>query len=248
MSEAKKPVGSGGGGQVAAESSGVGAAGGGDSSAEARRERDTRFLREALRRIREGEDAASGYEAIARYSSPALLGIIRAKLGRRLGNKVAPEDILQDAFTVASARLHEFELGENPSSLIQWLAKIAERQILDQAKRYRPGGKRDPRGEISIDQVGSEVASGVVAPSPPAPGPSPSSLYRRKEEHDVYDECLAALKDEYRAVIHLYLEHGSATTVAEMMGSTPGAVAMLHSRAKMELMKLVRARRGPESR
>src|SRR5688572_33110540 len=66
-----------------------------------------------------------------RYA-PRLLSYIRLKIGRRLREKMDSGDILQAALLKSYQHLDEFR-GSNGRALMAWLAKIADREIVDRA-------------------------------------------------------------------------------------------------------------------
>jgi len=170
--------------------------------------------------------------------------IVRLRLGSRLREKVESGDILQETFIAAVRSLEDFEMREE-ASLIQWLSRLAERQIIAAADYYG-AKKRDSRKEASLSGVEENGASATVR-FDFADGKSlqPFDLVAGSEEQALVEACLANLPEDYRELILLRNYAGmSWEAIAEETGRpSPAAARMMHARALIELGKLLR---GPD--
>ncbi|MEW6074616.1 MAG: sigma-70 family RNA polymerase sigma factor [Planctomycetota bacterium] len=197
---------------------------------------------ELVRRAQAGEHAALE-RLFARYYD-RVRRIVRIRLGAGLRRMLDAEDILQETFVEAVRSFDAFEVREE-ARLIDWLGRIAENRIRAAARQAR-AAKRDRAREVTLERLRSSVASGALVPEPAASITLPGDRAAAAEERERLEECIAALKEEYREVIlRRDYEGGSWATVASLMGSPgPNAARMLHARALIELAALVRRRAG----
>ena len=170
----------------------------------------------------EGEDDEPDHEALKRLRElygDRVWKLVRLRLGARLRKMVDSGDILEEAFRAAVRSLDSFEMREE-ASLINWLSRLVERQIIA-APDYHGEKKRDElRQPLPLEATASE------------------------EEQRIVEACLQELAEEYRELILLRNYAGASwETVAEETGlPSPAAARMAHARAMLELSKLVRAR------
>jgi len=131
------------------------------------------------------------------------------------------------------------------ASLIQWLSRLAERQIIAAADYYG-AKKRDSRKEASLSGAEENGASATVR-FDFADGKSlqPFDLVAGSEEQARVEACLANLPEDYRELILLRNYAGmSWEAIAEETGRpSPAAARIMHARALIELGKLLR---GPD--
>jgi DNA-directed RNA polymerase specialized sigma24 family protein len=144
-------------------------------------------------------NAGAVNELFTRYI-PRLRRILFIKISSAQRAAVDPEDVLQETLIVASRRLNELEL-RTPSSILQWLSKIADYEIKNRLE-YLTAQKRDPRRELRMrSDSDSEDQIGVVVPSE---DPTPSQSFARSEMEDLLDLHLKQLEPaDYREVILL---------------------------------------------
>ena len=166
--------------------------------------------------------------------------IVRLRMGRDLRRSVDSGDILQETFIAAVRSFQTFEVRDE-ASLINWLSKLAERQILTAAARYS-ARKRDKRREVLL----SEAAVGSEDDSVPfeleASTRAPLEHLSTEEQTAIVESCIHELPEEVRELIILRDYAGAAwDTVARETGRPSAAAArMMHARALIELGKQVR--------
>jgi RNA polymerase sigma-70 factor (ECF subfamily) len=168
--------------------------------------------------------------------------IVRLRLGARLRNSVDSGDILQETFLAAVRSLDSFEMREE-ASLVNWLSRLAERQIIAAAD-YHGAKKRDQRRNVPLtSSPGSSQDLGRSGSLPDERMPLPLDATASEEEQRIVEACLAELPEEYRELILLRNYAGASwESVAEETGRPSAAAArMMHARAMVELGKLVRA-------
>ncbi len=167
--------------------------------------------------------------------------IVRLRLGARLRESVDSGDILQETFVAAVRAFGNFEMREE-ASLINWLSRLAERQIIAAAD-YHGAKKRDHRRSVSLHASTSATASVSLPLAFPDETTQPLEKLASHEESRIVERCLDELAEEYRELIVLRNYAGASwEAVAEETGRPSAAAArMMHARAMIELGKLVRA-------
>ncbi|MCB9915981.1 MAG: sigma-70 family RNA polymerase sigma factor [Planctomycetes bacterium] len=193
-----------------------------------------------VRRAQAGEYQALN-DLVGRYYA-RVLRIVRLRLGRSLRGFLESDDILQETFIAAIHGFDRFEM-RTESSLLHWLAHIAENQIRA-AVDYHGAKKRDRRRETSLRFARDAMESGEIVVEPQSPGPLPLDGLVREEDAEAVEGCIAELCDESRELILLrHYVGGSWEQVREWTGGTSvDAVRMRHARALTELSRLVRRR------
>lgn len=166
--------------------------------------------------------------------------IVRLRLGRQLRFSLESADILQETFIAAVQSFEAFEMRDE-ASLINWLSKLAERQIIAAAD-YHGAKKRDRRLEVPLPStLGSHSHQPLpvhfMAESTPA-----LDHLAEAEQIEIVEQCIHQLPEEYRELIILRNYAGACwESVAEESGRPSAAAArMMHARAMIELGKLVR--------
>ena len=168
--------------------------------------------------------------------------VVRVRLGRKLRAHLDSGDILQDTFIRAVQGFERFEMRDD-ASLIHWLAKIAENQIKDAADHHY-AIKRDGAREVALQHLRAAQASGELVLDLSASGPLPLDELVRNEDVGVLEECMDALREDYREALLLREYEGADwQAIAGWLDTpTPNAARMLHARAVAELARLVRLR------
>ena len=165
--------------------------------------------------------------------------IVRLRMGRDLRRSVDSGDILQDTFFAAIRSFETFEVRDE-ASLINWLSKLAERQILTAAARYG-AGKRDKKREVLLSEAGSDGEESVPFELE-ASTHAPLENLSEAEQTTIVENCIHELPDDVRELIILRDYAGASwETVAHDTGRPSAAAArMMHARALIELGKRVR--------
>lgn len=193
----------------------------------------TRSL-DLMKRAQGGDDGALD-RLIGRYYD-RVRPIVRARLGARLRRRVDSGDILQNTFATVLRTFDKFEVNDE-ASLIAWMAKIAERQILDEHDR-QSAKKRRPDREVELDAA----SPGERAIDPPSPSLGPGHAIEAREQNERLEDALSRLPELYRELVLLRDYAGySWEQVAELTGRPSAAAArMMHASARIELGKLLR--------
>ena len=156
--------------------------------------------------------------------------IIRLRIDRKLRSKIDSVDVVQDALILAMGGLKDFTY-KNEGDFLRWLSKIAENKLHDILDKFYTE-KRDIRKEIPFKKVENDTEEGSFIAAEPLDTTTPSVLLFKKEQLDRLERAIDDLKPDYREVIYLSrIERLSNAEIAEKLGKSKGAVAMLLSRA-----------------
>ena len=144
-------------------------------------------------------DASAVNELFGRYM-PRMRRVVRIKVSGSLRTRLDPEDVLQETMMIAVRKLSELEV-RTPSSIMQWLAKIADYQIKNKLD-YLRAEKRDSARERRLKTDDASTDSSVSGIVVPFQGPTPSQYYARTELEGLIDSQLEQLDPpDYREVI-----------------------------------------------
>lgn len=178
-----------------------------------------------LERARSGDREALSRAFERQQRRLAVLIYYKLPGGRRAFEEV--EDLLQETFLRAWRDLDGFT-WRSPDSFFRWLATIAEHVIIDRA-RYQGRERR------AADEVPFRSDSNPNGPDP-VDTVTPSRLLARKEAVERLLARLDLLPDDYReALVLAKIEGCSTVEIAERMGKTREAVALLVYRAVRRL-------------
>jgi RNA polymerase sigma-70 factor (ECF subfamily) len=156
--------------------------------------------------------------------TPRLLSYIRLKLGRSLRERLESRDILQATLLKSFQHLGDFR-GSDGQSLMAWLARIADREIVDRAD-YHNRQRRDAGRESSIDDH-PELTARVR---------SVLSQVIVEERAGDLEAAIDSLSDAHRQIILLRkFEDLSFKEIGQRLGKSEDACRMLLARAMTAL-------------
>jgi RNA polymerase sigma-70 factor (ECF subfamily) len=175
-----------------------------------------------LQQVREGSPEALNrlYERCA----GRLLAFIRLRLGKDLRSRLESRDILQATLLKSLDHLDDFR-GNEARSLMAWLARIAEREIRDNAD-FHHRQRRDAAREVPLEDD---------APLPALTRSALSHVIIDQETRRL-EEALDALEPAHRDVILLRkFEDLSFAEIGRRLGRSEDASHMLLARAMTAL-------------
>ncbi|PYU87605.1 MAG: hypothetical protein DMG08_27680 [Acidobacteria bacterium] len=186
-----------------------------------------------IERIRQGDREAFA-PLFEKYRS--RLGVlIYYGLSVQLRGLIEVDDILQETFLRAFKEFDQFTY-QTPGSFFRWLARISNNVIVDTARHHG----RQKRQAAELLRFRSE--SNPEGPEP-VDSMTPSRLLAHHEGLRRLLSDLDALPDDYRRVILLSRIEGLSTAeVAETLGKTREATALLLHRAIKKLRQTREAR------
>jgi RNA polymerase sigma-70 factor (ECF subfamily) len=152
-----------------------------------------------------------------------LAVLIHFKLRPRSSDFSEVEDVVQETCLRAFRDLDRFSY-QSPGSFLRWLSSIADHVIVDRI-RYRSRARR------AGDEVPFRSPSNPQGPEP-ADTKTPSRLFAQQEAVERLLDHLAALPEDYRqAILMAKIEGLSTAEMAERLGKSREAVALLVYRA-----------------
>jgi len=195
-----------------------------------------------VRRGQAGDNAALG-ELVARYQD-RVRRIVSIRMGAQFRGLLDSLDLTQETWMAALRGLPGFEPRDH-GSIIRWLARIAENQVLDAADRLY-AAKRDRRRDRPADGPDTGSGDSPAERLPPAPGPTPSEHASRAELRATYDACVAELDTVHRDVILLrdYALLDWPEVCEQLERPSVPATQELHRRARLALGARLRRRLG----
>jgi len=181
-----------------------------------------------LERARAGD--AGALSAAFERSRRRLAVLVHFKLGAEARRFSDVEDIVQETCLRAFRDVDAFEY-RSPGSFLKWLSAIADHVIVDRV-RYESRARR--AGEM----VAFRSESNPAGPEP-ADTNTPSRLFARQEALERLIDRLSALPGDYRqAILMAKVEGLSTAEMAERLGKTREAVALLVYRAVKRFREL----------
>jgi RNA polymerase sigma-70 factor (ECF subfamily) len=150
---------------------------------------------------------------------------IRRYITRIVRDSAEADDLTQETFM--RAHRHQQALRD-PLAVRGWLYRIATHVCLDSLRK---------RGQAR----GRELAEQATPDAAGTPGHSSAyDMLERAETSACVQRCLDYLPDSHRAVILLYEGHGlSVREIADLLGTTPGAVKIRLHRARRRLQDVM---------
>jgi RNA polymerase sigma-70 factor (ECF subfamily) len=183
-------------------------------------------------------DSSARDGLLARHR-PRLRRLVRLHLDPRLGVRVDPSDVVQEALAEAARRLEEY-LHRPPLPFYPWLRQITLDHLVDLRRRHLRARKRSVAREepdvLSLpDESAAELAAQLIDL-----GSSPSRHLLREELRERVRAALERLPAGDQEVLVLrHLEQMPVREVAAVLGVGEGAVRMRLVRALGRLRDLL---------
>ncbi|MFT5287926.1 MAG: RNA polymerase sigma-70 factor (ECF subfamily) [Planctomycetota bacterium] len=184
-----------------------------------------------LNQAKAGDDDAMN-RLLGRYQE-RLRRIVRVRMGPGIGQYLESMDIVQGTNQVAWRKLASIEV-RGSGSILNWLARVAERQIQD-AITHRQAEKRDWRREVNM-QGGDDSSNGGLGDKLEGDASQPPDAAERAELPEIIDKALSELSETHREAIVLRDYCGGEwDEIATTLDKTVPAVRELHRRARLKL-------------
>jgi RNA polymerase sigma-70 factor (ECF subfamily) len=199
---------------------------------------DAADLSALLARLRQGEQQALA-DLFARYRA-ALWRMIDVRLDPRLGGRVSPSDVLQEAYIDALKSVeHFFAKPDMPFFL--WLRWIAGQRLIEVHRQHLGAQIRDAGQEISLNYAGVPAASSAcLAARLVGHLTSPSEALVKAERFAMLEDALARMDALDREVLTLrHFEEMSNTEAAAVLDIQPAAASKRYVRALRRLKDIL---------
>jgi RNA polymerase sigma-70 factor (ECF subfamily) len=183
---------------------------------------------------------AAPNESLERYRPLLRLQARQLQLDPRLNRLFDSSDIVQDAYCRAIEKREQFR-GTTEGELVCWLQQILANTLKDKI-RAAHAKERDIGREQALEQAVTESSVRLNA-FLAAEQSSPSEQAERGEMLVRLAAALDQLSEDKRdVIIHHHLHATPVAEIAERMGKTQKAVAMLLYRGKRRLHELLAER------
>ncbi|MGL4423458.1 MAG: sigma-70 family RNA polymerase sigma factor [Gemmataceae bacterium] len=191
---------------------------------------------ELLDRLRAGDQSALAI-LYDRYRDK-LRRMVQVRLDPRLGGRVAPSDVLQEAYIDALKRYpHFFEKVDQP--FFGWLRLVIGQRLIDVHREHLGAKMRDARQEVSLaSPVGGGAAASSLCLAACLVGQlsTPSHIAAKQETLDRLEQALEGLEPLDREVLALrHFEELSNAETAQVLGILPAAASKRYVRALARL-------------
>jgi len=156
-----------------------------------------------------------------------------SQMGRTVGKRVSPSDIVQDTMLAAHRDLNDFN-GTTQAEFVSWLRAVLSRCLLRAIEHNIKAEKRDVRREVSMETFRSSLESSCAGMGDFQAHyqASPSQIVSGEEESSRVADYVAMLSEDYQKVIALRNFGGMPfEEIAKHMNRSPQAVRLLWLRA-----------------
>lgn len=166
---------------------------------------------------------------------PRLERMLALRLDPRLGRRIDPDDVLQEAFLEVMRRLEEYR-SARPMSFFLWVRLLTGQKLLEIHRRHLATERRDVRRELPL-RTFPEVSTISLAPAFLASTTPPSKAAERQEILRRVREALEELDELDRETLVLrYFEQLSNEETATVLGLSPSGAKKRHLRALDKLL------------
>ncbi len=192
---------------------------------------------EWIEKLRNGDPNALG--ALFDLHREKLRRMVQVRMDQRLAGRVAPSDVLQDAYIDALKRYpHYFDKPDQ--NFFGWLRLIVGQRLTDLQREHVLAKRRDVRQEKPLDVPAGPATSACLAAMLVAKLTSPSGVAGRNERYLQLEAALDELDPIDREILALrHFEELSNTDTAEVLGIQPAAASKRYVRALTRLKQIL---------
>jgi RNA polymerase sigma-70 factor (ECF subfamily) len=190
---------------------------------------------EALeRRLREGD--ASALADLFALHERRLWQLVSFRMHARLRQRLDPEDVLQETWTAAAARVRAFAEGDFASSFL-WLRLVTLQTLNDLHRRHLGAQQRDAGRELALEHNPfPEATSMSLAAALAGSATSPSRAAMRQELVDEVQKAIGTLQPGDQEILALrHFEELTNGEAARVLGIQEKAASIRYVRALQRL-------------
>ncbi|MBL8864740.1 MAG: sigma-70 family RNA polymerase sigma factor [Gemmataceae bacterium] len=192
---------------------------------------------ELIQRLRDGDSAALA-DLFALHRDK-LRRMVQVRMDQRLNGRVAPSDVLQEAYIDALKRYPHFFDKPN-QNFFGWLRLVVGQRLTDLHREHVLAKRRDVRQEKPLDVPAGPATSACLAAMLVAGLTSPSGAADRNERYLRLEAALDELEPMDREVLALrHFEELSNTETADVLGIQPAAASKRYVRALTRLKQIL---------
>lgn len=186
-----------------------------------------------LARLRAGDDPAVG--ALFDLYRDRLWRMLFVRLDRRIAGRVAPDDVLQEAFLDVARRVGEY-LADPAVPVYVWLRFLTVQRMQMLQRMHLGAGMRAVGTEVSLDPGPAFASAESMAGQFVGDFTSPSQAAIRNEVRDRLRAALAEMDPLDREVLALrHFEELGNAEAAQVLGISKDAASKRHIRALKRL-------------
>ena len=193
---------------------------------------------------RAGAGDIEAWGALLARHQERLQSVIGFRLDRRLGRRIDPSDVVQEAFVSATARRAEF-FAQSTQPLFLWLRWMVGNTLLELHRHHLGVQMRDARREASSARPGSndagddntraaliaQLTAGVTGPATAAARADiKARLNEAMDRMDAIDREVIALR---------HFEQLTTSEAAQVLGIQEDAAAKRYMRALVRLREML---------
>lgn len=189
-------------------------------------------IAELLTRLKAGDQSALA--ELFTLHRDKLRRMVELRIDHRLGGRVSPSDVLQEAYIDALKRVdHYFEKPDQP--FFGWLRLVVGQRLAD-THREHLALKRNAAQEVPIYRGSPGASSACLAAFLIGNLASPSHAAQRNESFALLEEALNTMDPLDREVLALrHFEELSNAETAELLGIQTAAASKRYVRALARL-------------
>ena len=200
---------------------------------------ENRDADEVLRRAVDGDEAALG-ELFDRYRH-RLRQMVRLRLDRRLQGRVAPSDVVQEAYLDVVQQLPAYQKKQDDMSFFLWLRLVTGQRMMRVHRQHLGAAMRDAGREVSLYKGALPQATSVsLAAQLLGRYTSVSKAAMRAEMQVKLQEAINSMDEIDREIIALrHFEELSNSDAAELLGLSKSAASNRYIRALARLQSVL---------
>ncbi len=192
---------------------------------------------ELIQRLRDGDSAALA-DLFALHRDK-LRRMVQVRMDQRLNGRVAPSDVLQEAYIDALKRYPHF-FDKPDQNFFGWLRLVVGQRLTDLHREHLLAKRRDVRQEKPLDVPAGPATSACLAAMLVAGITSPSGAADRNERYLRLEAALEELEPMDREVLALrHFEELSNSETADVLGIQPAAASKRYVRALTRLKQIL---------
>ena len=193
---------------------------------------------ELIARVKQG-DASALAECFSLHRQ-RLWRMVHFRMDPRLHGRVDADDVLQEGYLAAAARVEHFR-EDSSTSLFIWLRMIVSQTLVDVHRRHIEAQKRDARREVaSHPRRGAHGTSVSIARQLLGQLTSPSHAAMRAEVAEQLEKALETMNEIDREVLALrHFEELTNSEIAAVLGIEQKAASIRYVRAIKRLKDIL---------
>jgi RNA polymerase sigma-70 factor (ECF subfamily) len=193
---------------------------------------------ELIERLRQG-DAHALAELVSQYRE-RLWRLVSFRISPRLAGRIDAEDVLQESYLAAAARLQHFFAGSSGSFFV-WFRLIVLQTLTDIQRQHFGTQMRDPNREVPFQgAVWSQGTSASLAGQLLASLTSPSQAAMREEMAQQLENAIESMNPMDREILALrHFEELTNQETAEVLGIDQKAASIRYVRALKRLKAIL---------